>query len=136
MTAKPGEIGEENTLMFIQEPSGGPWSGIPVSSLDGYPHAGLDEGVLVQAVGMVTETQYGDSSVTQLILSPEDGALSVLDRGEGIQPAILQTGDLPETDPMVSEHWESVLVKFVEPEIVNVDVGDGDWLVDDGSGTV
>ena len=104
---------------FIQDPAGGPWSGLFV-----YDSSPVLEGLRVRLTGSVDE-YYG---LTQLKYLTAGDVVSV---GNPLpDPVILSTGDVSQ------EQWEAVLVRVENVTVTNGDMGYGEWSVSDGSGDV
>ncbi|MEJ2706552.1 MAG: ExeM/NucH family extracellular endonuclease [Anaerolineales bacterium] len=128
VTSEPGEIDASNRAFFIEHPNGGPWSGLLVYYYPGFD--ALSEGDLVTVTGEVDE--YYDMTE----LKPVNGSADVqlISSGNPVPAAeVIDTGDFVDAD--TAEQWESVLIEFQDAEVVNPDLGYGEWSFDDGSGT-
>lgn len=103
---------------FIQESAGGAWSGLWIADAVNVPAIGER----LRLTGTVAETnaQTELQNVTELIIMSSGNTLPA--------PEQLLTGEAAQ------EQWEGVLVEVQDVIVTNADVGDGHWLVDDGSG--
>lgn len=105
---------------FIEDPSGGAWSGLWVHDAANSPHLG-DR---VRLTGTVTEyfnlTEL--DSITAFEILSSNNALPA--------PKFLPTGDIAQ------EPWEGVLVRVAAVTVIEDDLGYGEWSVSDGSGEV
>jgi uncharacterized repeat protein (TIGR01451 family) len=127
VTSEPGEIDASNRAFVIEHPNGGPWSGLLVYYYPGFD--ALSEGDLVTVTGVVDE--YYDMTE----LEPANGSVDVqlISSGNPVPAAeVIDTGDFVDAD--TAEQWESVLIEFQVAEVVNPDLGYGEWSFDDGSG--
>jgi len=105
---------------FIQNGSGS-WSGIYVYL---GTSSGLHIGDYVEVLGTVQEF-YG---LTEIKTASEN--VTVLGTAEVPEPVVLRTGEVSQ------EQWESVLVRVVDINVTNPNLGYGEWEIDDGSGPV
>ncbi|MBN1559978.1 ExeM/NucH family extracellular endonuclease [candidate division KSB1 bacterium] len=105
---------------FIAEAVGGPWRGLWIADDVNNP-ATADR---VKLTGTVREkdsrTELDD--VTQFQISSSANKLP--------DPAVATTGEV------AAEQWESVLVCLENVTVSGIDLGDGEWSVNDGSGEV
>lgn len=132
VTAEPGEIEYSTTTISrtftIQDPAGGPWSGLTVYSPNGLAGLSIPEGTLVRVVGTVTE-YFG---LTELTLVNGASDVAILSTGNPLPaPQVLPTGDYQTA--ATAEQWESVLVEFQNAD-VTATLTFGEWAFDDGSG--
>lgn len=103
--------------VFIQDPAGGPWSGLFLFRPTPKPAVG-DK---VEVTGPVREFK----SITEI----EDGEITILSRDNPRPaPRSIATGDA------AHERWESVLLRVENVSVTDPDLGHGEWQVDDGSG--
>lgn len=110
---------EAGERVFIQDPAGGPWSGLFLFRPTPQPALG-DE---VAVTGRVQEFK----GLTEIA----EGQLTILSRGNPLPAAhITTTGDAAQ------EQWESVLLRLENVTVTDPDLGHGEWQVDDGSGTL
>ncbi|MCP4361118.1 MAG: ExeM/NucH family extracellular endonuclease, partial [Chloroflexi bacterium] len=130
VTSEPGEIDNPTRFMVIQDPAGGPWSGLPLFRSANFGSA--PEGTIVRALGTVQES-YG---LTQLQMSSDPWALQTIGSTAVPAPAPLLTADYDDSDPDISEQWEGVYLEFAQTPITVTDdsLGYGEWHFDDGSG--
>ena len=127
VTSEPGEIDTGTRAFVIEHPDGGPWSGLLV-----YYSAGFDA---LSAGDLVTVTGIVDEYFGMTELKPANGSADVqlISSGNPIPPAeVIDTGDF--VDVGTAEPWESVLIEFQDAEVVNPNLGYGEWSFDDGSG--
>lgn len=107
---------------FLQDPAGGPHSGIWVYS--GYLTGAWRppfEGERVMVTGEVGEyTTAADASQTQIILH-DGGDIVFLDVVDLPEPAVLTVAEL--ADPATAEPWEGVLVEVHDVTVSDVDLG-------------
>ena len=104
----------------IQDQDGGEWSGLVIFGYDGVLDD-LARGDSVVISGEVEE-YYGFTEIT----GPE---VVLRDPGHPVpQPRPIATGDLSQ------EKWEGVLCEISDLEVVDPDLGYGEFMVDDGSG--
>lgn len=105
--------------VFIQDPAGGPWSGLFLFRPSPKPALG-DE---VEVTGRVREFK----GITEI----EQGELTILSRDHPLPaPRSIPTGEAAQ------EPWESVLLRVENVTVTNPDLGHGEWQVDDGSGAL
>ncbi len=115
---------------FIEDPAGGPWSGLYVY------HAGdrepVQEGDWLLLYGLVRE-YFG---LTELDLSDSvDGEQHILSSGNPLPaPEVLATDTYSPTAVATAEAYEGVLLEFRSATVVSDDLGFGEWSFDDGSG--
>jgi len=122
VTASTGIFGLNRT--FIEDQNGGPWSGIAVWDDNRDFYAEL--GDWVRVVGVVSETD----GLTEIIVNEYTIFGSTIPF-----PAIehLSTSDIA-SGSSTTEPYESVLIQVNNVTVINDSLGDGEWLVDDGSG--
>lgn len=130
VTAQPGEIDNPTRMMVIQDPAGGPFSGLPVFRSSGFGSLTAPEGTQVRVLGTVSE-YYG---LTELNLSSAPWAVEVLGSGSPLAPQVLPTSGFGDAAPASSEQWEGVLIEFQNATVTNDNLGYGEWYFDDGSG--
>jgi predicted MPP superfamily phosphohydrolase len=117
----------EDWVFYLEDPVGGPWTGIEVHSNMSNPTP-VEEGDSVSVTGVVSEMFF----CTQIDAS--DGEVSVLSSGQTVPgPTSVPSGDLA-TGSDYAESYEGVLVELADVTVTDEDVGYGEWLVDDGSG--
>ncbi len=108
---------EAGDRVFIQDSTGGPWSGLYLFRPAPKPAVG-DE---VEVTGRVKEFK----ELTEI----EEGEITVLSQGNAVpEPRSIATGDAAQ------EQWESVLLQVENVSVTDPDLGHGEWQVDDGSG--
>jgi uncharacterized repeat protein (TIGR01451 family) len=129
VTSEPDDIAS-NTFV-IEDPAGGPWSGLPVYRWSGFSGVSLPRGTQVRLLGEVTE-YYG---LTELDIGGMPAALEIMSTGNpGPGPEVILTASFSSTNPATAEEWEGVLVEFQNATVTNDDLGYGEWAFDDGSG--
>jgi len=102
---------------FIQDPDGGPWTGLWV-----YDSNEPAVGDQLQLTGEVDE-YYGLTELKDVT------AYTVMSTGNTLPAAeVLPTGDVSQ------EQWEGVLVRVENVTVTDDDLGFGEWEVDDDSG--
>lgn len=120
--------------LYVQEPEGGPESGIWV-----YTATGADEFErrdVVDVVGYLTEYDAaGDwaESVTEINVEADDDG-SVTDTGvdrDLPEPGVLASADFLDSETM--EPWEGALVRLDDVEVDDPDLGYGEWSVVGGA---
>lgn len=117
-----GESGAFGGSTYYVQDSIGAWSGIMVYD----PNRNNAYGDSVRITASVSE-YYG---MTEL------GSVSEyvkLDSAKTVKPIDVTTGEIA-TDSVNAEAYEGVLVRVMNAAIVNPDLGNGEWSVDDGSG--
>jgi uncharacterized repeat protein (TIGR01451 family) len=123
VTAAPGELG--SSAMIIEEPGGGPWSGLYLYKSGGYGSLSAPRGTEVRVLGTVDE-YFG---LTEFVVLN----ISVLSTGNTVPGAeVIDTGDFITVGS--AEQWESVLIEFQNATVTNPDIGNGEWKFSDGSG--
>ncbi len=105
---------------FIQDPSGGEWSGLWVHDAANVPYVG-DR---VRLTGTVAEYY----NFTELDSITDFDVLSTANTIPA--PQVLPTGDVAQ------ERWEGVLVRVEAVTVTDDNLGFGEWSVSDGSGDV
>lgn len=114
---------------YIEDPDGGPWSGLYVYKGSSLPS--VREGDRVLLHGRVTEYQ----GVTELDLTGAGGVQVILSSGNPLpSPQVLSTGTYTPTGAVTAEAYESVLIEFRSAVVTNDNLGFGEWAFDDGSG--
>ncbi len=122
VTAATGIYHPQRT--FIADPSGGPWSGILLWDSTATFHA--NEGDEVRVCGKVFE----DNGLTGIVI--ESG--EILSHNNPLPPAVtINSGDISKGS-MKAEIYESVLVQVSNVFVSDPNLGNGEWLIDDGSG--
>ena len=122
VTARTGIFDLKRT--YLEDPSGGPWSGIALWDETGELFA--EEGDQLRAIGKVSER----NGLTEILIS----SYWVFSKGNPIPDAgLVNTFDIS-TGSSTAEPYESVLVKISSLSVADDSLGDGEWLVDDGSG--
>jgi len=107
---------------YIQDGSGA-WSGI-------YVYGDWDRDNAYGDSVRITATVNEYWGLTQLI---DVTSYELLGSGKTVEPTLVTTGEIA-TDGSNAELFEGVLVKVVNVEITNDDLGYGEWEIDDGSG--
>ena len=116
---------------FIEDPAGGPWSGLYIYKGSGKPN--VNEGDYVRLLGQVVEYAVGGSNQTELDISASWALQEVLSTSHPLPtPEVITTGML--AGAATAEQWESVLVEFRNATVTNPDLGFGEWAFDDGTG--
>jgi predicted MPP superfamily phosphohydrolase len=105
---------------FIQDPAGGPWSGVLVWDTSIQP----DLGDLLQVTGTVFEYN-GHTEI-----SPVTGHSLLAVNQPLPAPMELQSVQVAEEEP-----WEGVLVSLQDLSVTSLQNGFGEWRVSDGSGS-
>ena len=111
-------------ITYIQDPNGGPWSGVAIR--DNTAGFYTEQGKKFRIIGVVSE-RYG---MTEILLSgytPFSGIFP-LPAAEKVKTADIATGS------PTAESYEGVLIQVDSVAVINDNLGDGEWLVDDGSG--
>ncbi|MBD3165346.1 T9SS type A sorting domain-containing protein [bacterium] len=120
---------------FYVADAAGAWNGINVFDADNSHHLGF--GYEVEVTGEVTE-YFGKTE----IVAPEGGELEVtilndMVDWENLPPAVAYT-EVSAADlaggAATAEQYEGVLVKVLDVETTDTDLGYGEWEVGDGSG--
>jgi uncharacterized repeat protein (TIGR01451 family) len=114
---------------FIEDPAGGPWSGLYVYKGSSLP--AVQEGDWVLLYGYLSE-YYG---VTELDLTAAGGIQQIISSGNPLPPPeVLATAAYTPTGAATAEAYESVLIEFQSAVVTSVDPANGEWTFDDGSG--
>jgi len=122
VTARTGIFDLNRT--YMEDPNGGPWSGIALWDETGGLFA--EEGDQLRAIGKVSER----NGLTEILIS----SYWIFSKGNPIPDAEnVNTFDISAVSS-IAESYESVLVNISNLSVVNDSLGDGEWLVDDGSG--
>jgi len=120
VTAEPYAFG--GSYYFVQD-ANEPWSGIKVYDKG----REVAEGDQVTLTGTVAE-YYGVTEIKDVT------AFNIDSTGVGgIEPMVVTTGEIA-TGGAMAEAYEGCLVKVVNVNITNPDLGYGEWEIDDGSG--
>ncbi len=119
-----------NTRYFIQDPAGGPWSGLYI--FNGGDKPPVAEGDWVRLYGLVDE-YFGVTEIN--IRNNVGGIQQVISSGNPLPlPEVLPTGIYGPASPATAEAYESMLIEFRGAFVTNADLGYGEWAFDDGSG--
>ncbi|MEN8241680.1 MAG: ExeM/NucH family extracellular endonuclease [Chloroflexota bacterium] len=104
---------------FIEDPAGGPWSGLYI-----YDSSGPALGDHLRLTGLVKE-YYGFTELASLT------DFTIVSSGNPLPaPVVVPTGSVSQ------EQYESVLVRVEGVTVTNEALGYGEWSVNDGSGDV
>ena len=120
VTAEPYAFG--GNYYFVQD-ANEPWSGIKVYD----KNREVAEGDKVTLTGTVAE-YYGVTEIKDVTDFRIDST-----KAGGIEPMVVTTGEIA-TGGAMAEAYEGCLVKVVNANITNPDLGYGEWEIDDGSG--
>lgn len=129
VVAGTDEIGYADSNYVIEEPAGGPWSGLMVYNAGTF--VDVYEGDFVRLLGEVDEY----NGMTEFSIRYPPNAQQVISTGnplpatEVITTALFATGA-----PTTSEAYESVLIEFQDAIVTDADLGYNEWAFDDGSG--
>lgn len=104
---------------FIQEATGGPWTGLFI-----YDTNTPAIGDLLELTGIVDEY----NNLTELTTITDYQVVS--------SSNTLPTAEPLATGSVAQEQWESCLVQVSDVSVTNADLGYGEWSVSDGSGDV
>ncbi|HHS97025.1 MAG TPA: DUF11 domain-containing protein, partial [Chloroflexi bacterium] len=127
VVAGTGEIGSSGSNFVIEDPAGGPWSGLRVYNGGTFPD--VAEGDYVRLLGQVYE-YYG---MTELKIDAAPHALDVVSTTNPLPaPAVITTGAF--INAATAEQWESVLIEFQGATVTDPNLGYGEWAFDDGTG--
>ncbi len=108
----------------VEDPAGGPWSGIMVFDSCHKPAVGD----LLELVALVDE-YYGFTELKSI------RAYTLTASGQVLPPAVLtDTAHLSTANPAWAEALEGVLVRVEWVTVTNPNLGYGEWQIDDGSG--
>jgi hypothetical protein len=119
----------------VEEPEGGPWSGILSYNPDSTAYPVLYEGDLIRMTGYIYEYATGPSNMTEYFIT---APIQILDFGRPLPPVdTVKTGDMriPET----AEQWGNVMVALKDAVVSNNQPPSepyGMFAVDDGTGQV
>ncbi|MEW5869395.1 MAG: endonuclease/exonuclease/phosphatase family protein [Chloroflexota bacterium] len=131
VTAEPGDLDSSSRVMIIEDPAGGPYSGLQLyASTGNFSTLSAPPGTEVRAFGRVYE-YYG---LTELQV---DGAtnVTVLSTGNPVPgPDVVTTHDFATGNAAVAEGWESVFIEFHDAIVTDENLGYGNWAFDDGTG--
>jgi uncharacterized repeat protein (TIGR01451 family) len=116
---------------FIQDPAGGPWSGLYIYHDGDRPP--VQQGDWVLAHGQIME-YYG---LTEFDLRDSaDGQQYIISSTNPLPaPEILSTGEYTTSSPNTAEPYEGALIEFQAATVISDDLGYGEWLFDDGTGS-
>ncbi len=129
VTSEPGDIDSGTRTFVIQDPLGGPWSGLVVFSSGGFAGLSAPPGTRVRVTGQVQE-YFG---LTELVVSNGAAGVQVIGNGNPLpDPVVLPTGDYISASS--AEQWEGVLIEFQNAAVTNANLGFGEWAFSDGSG--
>ncbi len=130
VTAKTGELGYSNQgKLVIEEPGGGPWSGLLVYGAEGFD---TEEGDYVRLLAPIkeyynmTEMSFAGATYTYTEIISHGNTLPA---PEVISASISGSAN-------TAEPYESVLVEVQNATVVDDNLGYGEWLIDDGSGDI
>jgi len=128
VTSAPGGLQDNRgvTITVIQEPAGGPFSGLAL--IGDLPGLTLERGDEIRVVGEVAEN-FGQTELQ--VISAEFIQSSVVPAPELLDTGAFGTGG-PGVSPL-SEQWEGVLIEFTDVDVTDTP-GFGEWLFTDGSG--
>ena len=127
VVAGTGEIGYSGNNFVIEDPAGGPWSGLMVYNGGAFPN--VVEGDYVRLLGQVDEYH----GMTELKIDAAPHALEVVSTTNPLPaPAVITTGAF--INAATAEQWESVLIEFQGATVTDPDLGYGEWAFDDGTG--
>ncbi|MBC7228602.1 MAG: DUF11 domain-containing protein [Thermoflexales bacterium] len=116
---------------FIEDPAGGPWSGLYIYKGSGKPN--VSEGDYVRLLGKVVEYVVGGSNQTELDISASWALQEVLSASNPLPaPEVITTGML--AGAATAEQWEGVLIEFRNATVTNPNLGYNEWAFDDGTG--
>ena len=133
---------------FVQDERGGPWSGFFIiqndTNITGTNLTIAEIGDRIKMRGVVSEypTAANFSSITQFILVT-DPVIPVEFMAYGLplpDPVVLKPGDIGANgntaDPMLSERWESILVRFEGLTVTGNGLPGNTMNAGDGTGTI
>lgn len=128
VTAAAGEIGSPATAV-IQEPAGGPFSGVRL--VGNFSSVNAQRGDVIRVIGVVSDP-FGKTQVSF------DSNIELIGTAPVPAPVVLSTSQFVPGDVVVSEPWEGVLIEFnnvtVTDENPDAPANDfGEWLFTDGS---
>src|SRR5688572_25292821 len=109
------KFGDRSGGFYVQEPEGGPYSGVYVFNQDLALADTLAPGDIVTVQGVIDEFALSsDTSGRTLteIVPPNDGALTVTKTGTGNVPAPEQLDPRTLVDDAEAEKWEGVLIQL------------------------
>ena len=128
VTAKTGELGYPNQgKLVIEEPDGGPWSGLLVYGVPGFA---TQEGDYVRLLAPITE-YYG---MTEMSFAGATYTYTeIISHGNTLPaPEVITTGIA--ADANLAEPYENVLVEAQNVTVTDDNLGYGEWSINDGSG--
>jgi uncharacterized repeat protein (TIGR01451 family) len=129
VVAGTGEIGYSGNNLVIENPAGGPWSGLMV--YNGGVFADVFEGDYARLLGKVAEY----NGMTEFDISAAPNAQQVTSTGNPLPATeVITTGLFATAVPTTAEAYESVLIEFQNATVTDEDLGYGEWEFDDGSG--
>ncbi|MEP7358390.1 MAG: hypothetical protein ABI847_14175, partial [Anaerolineales bacterium] len=131
VTAERGDVETSSRAMVIEEPGGGPWSGLYVFRGSGLPASpAAPPGAQARLLGAIAEF----NGLTELNLGTPF-TLQVLSTGSAVPgPDVIATGDY--ISATTAEQWESVYIQFEDATVLTAADGFGEWTFSDGSGAV
>lgn len=122
VTARTGIFDVRRT--FMSDADGGAWSGIAL--WDASASLYVEEGDRIRVIGVVSE----NNGLTEIVV----GSFYKFSSGNPLPNVeVVNTSDLS-TGSSEAESFESVLVKVKNVSVIQDSLGEGEWLVDDGSG--
>ena len=122
VTAASGTFNPRST--FLEDPQGGPWSGVLCWDPEADLNANEGDEVLVSGV---VEEYYGMTEISV-------NSFEIISTGNTLPPVVpVSTVDIATGSP-TAESYEGVLVEVSNVIVVDNSLGYGEWLVDDGSG--
>ncbi len=130
VTAKTGELGyADQGKLVIEEPDGGPWSGLLVYGAEGFA---TEEGDYVRLLAPIKE-YYG---MTEMSFA---GAVytytEIISHGNTLPAPEVVSASIA-ADVATAEPYEGVLVEVQDATVTNEDLGHGEWQINDGSGDI
>ncbi len=128
VTAKTGELGYSNQgKMVIEEPDGGPWSGLLVYGVAGFA---TEEGDYVRLLAPIKE-YYG---MTEMSFAGATYSFTeIISHGNTLPaPAVISTSIAASAS--TAEPYESVLVEARNATVTDDSLGYGEYYINDGSG--
>jgi hypothetical protein len=117
-----GLIGFEQ---FLQDPAGGPWSGIRMHFLDEDLIDALQPGDVIDLLGHVRRT--GDIPRVSL-----QGGLVLLSSGEVPPPSVVMAEDLIDGTEL-TRSYEAVYIRVEQPIVTNAELCSGEFEIEDGT---
>ncbi|MCB9718954.1 MAG: hypothetical protein H6712_34235, partial [Myxococcales bacterium] len=123
-TREGGEPGEQ--LVFVQDPAGGPWSGLRVHLLSPDPSPMTTVGDAVDLEGIVVERDG------YYAVEVEDESEGLVRLGPGVipPPVVVPVGDLRVDDPD-GRAYEGIAVRVEQVRVTDDDPCDGEFVIED-----